>query len=165
MYSSKKPRSTLPSSGIRGGIRGWYKVVTVSFPTPGVHFCPPSTNCQHMNRPLSAIVGGFVGTAAMSVVLTILELEVRYGLGVFDAIARFVRVPGDPVLGFAIYVMVGTFGWPLLFLSLERYVPLSLDPAVAGTLLGTVLWFGFAVIGRGGLGGALLAVYLAATLV
>ncbi|MBX0288231.1 DUF6789 family protein [Haloarcula salinisoli] len=118
-----------------------------------------------MNRTTSAIVGGFVGTAAMSVVLTILEVEVRYGLGVFDAIARFVRVPGDPVLGFAIYVMVGTFGWPLLFLSLERYVPLSLDPAVAGTLLGTVLWLGFAVIGRGDLAGALLLVYLAATLV
>jgi len=118
-----------------------------------------------MNKPLSAVIGGFVGTAAMSVILTILELEVRYGLGVFDAIARFVRVPGDPVLGFAIYVMVGTFGWPLLFLSLERYVPLTLDPAAAGTLLGGALWLGFAVIGRGELGGALLVVYLAATLV
>ena len=118
-----------------------------------------------MNKPLSAVIGGFVGTAAMSVILTILELEVRYGLGVFDTIARFVRVPGDPVLGFAIYVLVGTFGWPLLFLSLERYVPLALDPAVAGTLLGTVLWLGFAVIGRGDLGGAVLLVYLAATLV
>lgn len=118
-----------------------------------------------MNRPVSAIVGGFVGTAAMSVVLTILEVEVRYGLGVFDAIARFVRVPGDPVLGFAIYVMVGTFGWPLLFLSLERYVPLALDPAAAGTLLGAILWLCFAVIGRGDLGGGVLVVYLAATLV
>ncbi|MDS0280672.1 DUF6789 family protein [Haloarcula onubensis] len=118
-----------------------------------------------MNRPFSAIVGGFVGTAAMSVVLTILEVEVRYGLGVFDAIARFVRVPGDPVLGFAIYVFVGTFGWPLLFCSLERYVPLTLDPAVAGTLLGTVLWLGFAIIGRGALDGVVLLVYLATTLV
>jgi len=117
-----------------------------------------------MNKPLSAILGGFVGTAAMSVVLTILELEVRYGLGVFDAIARFVRVPGDPVLGFAIYVLVGTFGWPLLFCSLERYVPLELDPAVAGALLGIVLWLAFAIIGRGDLGGVVLVVYLAATL-
>lgn len=117
-----------------------------------------------MNKPFSAIVGGVVGTAAMSVVLAIVEVETRHALGVFDAIARFVRAPGDPMLGFAIYALVGTFVWPLLFLSLERYVPLALDPAVAGMLMGAVLWLGFAIIGRGDITGMVLVIYVSFTL-
>lgn len=117
-----------------------------------------------MNRALSAILGGAVGTAVMSVVLAMIEVEARYAIGIFEAIARFVRVPGEPVLGFLIYVLVGTVAWPLLFLSLEQYVPLDLDPAVAGMLMGTVLWFGFAIIGRGDMTGPLLLVYLTFTL-
>lgn len=117
-----------------------------------------------MNRPLSAVVGGAVGTAVMSVVLAMIEVEARYAIGIFEAIARFVRVPGNPALGFVIYALAGTFAWPLLFLSLEQYVPLDLDPAVAGMLMGTVLWFAFAFIGRGDISGSLLLVYLPFTL-
>lgn len=117
-----------------------------------------------MNRALSAVLGGAVGTAVMSVVLAMIEVEARYAIGIFDAIARFARVPGEPALGFVIYALVGTVAWPLLFLSLEEYVPLDLDPAVAGMLMGTVLWFAFAIIGRGDMGGPLLLVYLTFTL-
>ena len=117
-----------------------------------------------MNRALSAVLGGVVGTAVMSVVLAMIEVEARYAIGIFEAIARFARVPGEPALGFLIYVLVGTLAWPLLFLSLEEYVPLDLDPAVAGMLMGTVLWFAFAIIGRGDMGGPLLLVYLSFTL-
>lgn len=117
-----------------------------------------------MNRALSAILGGVVGTAVMSVVLAMVEVEARYAIGIFEAIARFARVPGEPALGFLIYVLVGTLAWPLLFLSLEEYVPLDLDPAVAGMLMGTVLWIAFVVIGRGDMGGPLLLVYLSFTL-
>ena len=117
-----------------------------------------------MNRAFSAVLGGAVGTAVMSVVLAMIEVEARYAIGVFEAIARFARVPGEPALGFLIYVVVGTVVWPLLFLSLEAYVPLDLDPAVAGMLMGTVLWTAFAAIGRGDISGALLLVYLSFTL-
>lgn len=117
-----------------------------------------------MNRAVSAILGGAVGTAVMSVVLAMIEVEARYAIGIFEAIARFARVPGEPALGFLVYVLVGTVAWPLLFLGLEQYVPLELDPAVAGMLMGTVLWFAFAVIGRGDVGGPLLLVYLTFTL-
>lgn len=117
-----------------------------------------------MNRALGAVVGGAVGTTVMSVVLAMVEVEARYAIGVFDAIARFVRVPGNPALGFLIYALVGTLVWPLLFLSLESYVPLDLDPAVAGMVMGSVLWFPFAVVGRGDMAGPLLLVYLAFTL-
>ncbi|MDS0260761.1 hypothetical protein NDI56_15240 [Haloarcula sp. S1CR25-12] len=117
-----------------------------------------------MNKTLSAVLGGFVGTSAMSVILAIAEVEARYALGVFDAIARFVRVPGNPVLGFVIYALVGTAVWPLLFLSLERYVPLELDPAVAGMFMGVVLWLAFAVVGRGDSSGVALVIYVVFTL-
>jgi hypothetical protein len=117
-----------------------------------------------MNRPVSAIVGGAVGTAVMSVILVIIEVEARYAIGIFEAIARFMRVPAEPVLGFLIYALLGTVAWPLLFLSLEPYVPATLDPAVAGMGLGALLWVAFAVIGRGGMGPALLLLYLTFTL-
>lgn len=117
-----------------------------------------------MNKPLSAVLGGAVGTAVMSVVLAMVEVEARYALGIFDAIARFARVPGEPTLGFLVYVLVGVLVWPLLFLSLEQYVPLDLDPAVAGMLMGAVLWLAFAVIGRGDMSGPQLLVYLTFTL-
>lgn len=117
-----------------------------------------------MNKPLSAVLGGAVGTAIMSLVLAMIEIEARYAIGIFEAIARFMRVPDNPALGFVIYVLVGTFVWPLLFLSLEAYVPLDLDPAIAGMLMGTVLWIAFAIIGEEGIGGALLLVYLSFTL-
>jgi hypothetical protein len=116
-----------------------------------------------MKRVLSAILGGAVGTAVLSVVLAMLEVEARYAIDIFGAIARFVRVPGNPALGFAIYAFVGTVVWPLLFLSLERYVPLDLDPAIAGMLLGSVLWFAFAFIGKGEMNTGLLLVYLTFT--
>lgn len=117
-----------------------------------------------MNRALSAVLGGAVGTAVMSVVLAMIEVEARYAIGIFEAIARFARVPGEPALGFLVYALVGTVAWPLLFLSLKQYVPLGLDPAVAGMLMGTALWIAFAIIGRGDMGGPLLLVYLTFTL-
>lgn len=117
-----------------------------------------------MNRTASAIVAGGVGTAVMSVILVMIEVEARYAVGIFEAIARFARVPGEPFLGFLVYAAVGTVAWPLLFLSLEPYVPAQLDPAVAGMGLGTLLWVAFAVIGRGDAGGAVLLIYLTFTL-
>ncbi len=118
-----------------------------------------------MNRPASAIVGGLVGTAVMSMILAMVEVESRYAIGLFEAIARFARVPGNQFLGFVIFALVGTVAWPLLFLGLERYLVPDSDPAVRGILMGVILWIGFAIIGRGTIGGVLLIVYLAFSLV
>ncbi|WP_136715499.1 DUF6789 family protein [Halorientalis salina] len=117
-----------------------------------------------MNRPASAILGGAVGTTVMSVMLAIMEVEARGVMGLFDAIARFARVPGNQFLGFVVYAVVGVVVWPLLFLGLERYVGPERDSAVTGMGMGLLLWFGFAVIGRGEVGGVLLMVYLVFTL-
>jgi hypothetical protein len=117
-----------------------------------------------MNRPASAIAGGLVGTTVMSVMLAVMEVEARGAMGLFAAIARFVRVPGNQFLGFSLYALVGIVVWPLLFLGLEQYLAVESDPAVRGMLMGALLWLGFAVVGRGEIAGVLLAVYLVFTL-
>ncbi len=111
------------------------------------------------------MAGGLVGVTIMSVILAMIEVEARYVIGIFDAIARFARVPGEPAIGFVLYALVGIVVWPLLFLSLKPYVPLELDPAEAGMLFGAGLWVPFAVIGRGDMAGGLLLLYLSFTLV
>jgi hypothetical protein len=117
-----------------------------------------------MHRILSAFVAGLVATVVMSLALAIFEVESRFAIGIFAAIARFVRVPGNLVLGFVVYALAGIVAWPLLFVSLKPYVPLELDAAVAGMLLAVPLWAAFAVVGRGDVGGPLLFLYLAFTL-
>lgn len=117
-----------------------------------------------MNRPLSAIVGGGVGTTAMSVVLVLMEVQTRYVIGMFGVIARFVRLPEQLALGFALFFLVGTAIWPLVFISTERYLPLGPDPAVRGMAFALVLWIPFVVTGRGDLDGPVLVIYGAFTL-
>lgn len=117
-----------------------------------------------MDRVRGALAGGAAATAVMSLVLAIVEVEARYAIGIFEAIARFVRVPGNPFLGFVIYAAAGVVAWPLLFVSLKPYVPIDADPAVAGMALATLLWVAFATIGRGDIDGPLLLVYLTFTL-
>ena len=89
-----------------------------------------------MNRPASALVGGFVGTALMSLVLVLIEVQTRYILRIFYVIARFVRRPDDPFVGFLLFVLVGVAVWPLLFVAVLEYIPQGPDPAVKGMEIG-----------------------------
>ncbi|ELZ23192.1 hypothetical protein C475_16124 [Halosimplex carlsbadense 2-9-1] len=118
-----------------------------------------------MNRPVSAIAAGAVGTMVMSGALAIFEIQTRYAIGIFAAIARFVRVPDNLFAGFVVYALVGTVAWPLLFVSLKPYVPLDLDPAVAGMLFALPLWIAFAIVGRGDVTGAIVVLFVAFTLI
>lgn len=117
-----------------------------------------------MNRPAGVIAGGFVGTTAMSVVLVLMEVQTRSVIGLFGVIARFVRLPGRLALGFVLFFLAGTVVWPLVFLALERYLPRGPDPAVRGMVFASVLWVPFVVTGRGDLGGPVLVIYGALTL-
>lgn len=118
-----------------------------------------------MNRAVAAVAAGAVGTMVMSAALAIFEVQTRYAIGIFAAIARFVRVPDNLFAGFAVYVLVGTVAWPLLFVSLKPYVPLDLDPAVAGMLFALPLWIAFAIVGRGDVTGAIVVLFVAFTLI
>lgn len=118
-----------------------------------------------MNRPASAIGGGVIGTTLMSMIFVLMEVETRYAVGIFDAIARFARVPDHLYLGFVIFVFAGVVAWPLLFVAVEGYLPPGLDPAVRGMVLGAILWVPFVITARGDLVGPIVLVYAGISLI
>ncbi|WP_267644209.1 DUF6789 family protein [Haloarchaeobius amylolyticus] len=115
--------------------------------------------------PVAAIAGGLAGVTVMSVLFVVFEVQTRTQMELFQVVARFAGVPGRVYVGFALFVVAGTVAWPLLFVALETYVPLELDPAAAGMGFATVLWLAFVVTGRGSLTGAILLVYAVSTLI
>lgn len=117
-----------------------------------------------MNRFPSAIGGGIAATAAMSLVLLMVEVETRSVMEIFSVIARFIGTPGDPAVGFVLYALAGTIAWPLLFLALEPYLPRGPDPAARGVVFASILWIPFVITGRGDIGGPLLVFFGAYTL-
>ncbi|QLD89447.1 hypothetical protein HWV07_10560 [Natronomonas salina] len=117
-----------------------------------------------MNRISSAVAGGIAGTAVMTLMLLLLEVETRSAMDVFYVIALFVGTPEDPATGFALFVGAGIVAWPLLFIALEPYLPRGPDPAARGVVFAAVLWVPFVILGRGDIAGPLLIFYVAYTL-
>lgn len=101
----------------------------------------------------------------MSVLLLMFEVETRSQVGLFDAVARFVGVPGETFLGFVLFVLVGVFAWPLLFMALEDHIPWPQEHAARGVLFACTLWLLFVYLGKGSISGPLLVVYIGFTLV
>ncbi|MFC7154250.1 DUF6789 family protein [Halomarina halobia] len=114
--------------------------------------------------------GGFVGTALMTVVLLVAQ-----GVGAFDTasfadIARLINLQAvlDPGLlvavGYLIFLAGGMTAWPLLYASVERYLP-GKTMARRGVSFGTVLWTGFVLAFYTGQTGDALYLYAGLTLV
>lgn len=118
-----------------------------------------------MDRVPSVIAGGIAGTAALSLLLLLLEVQTREQIQTFEVIARFVGVPGQYVVGFAIFVAAGVVAWPLVFIAVEGYLPFGPDPAARGVALALALWVAFALTGRGDIEGPLLIIFAGYTLV
>ncbi|MFC5971339.1 DUF6789 family protein [Halomarina salina] len=118
-----------------------------------------------MDRVPSVIAGGVAGTAVLSLLLILLEVQTREQILVFDVIARFVGVPGQQTVGFVIFLIAGIVAWPLVFLAIEDYIPGGPDPAARGVVLSIPLWIAFDIAGRGDIAGPLLLVYIALTFV
>lgn len=116
-----------------------------------------------MNRPLAAIGGGLVGTVALSLLLLLFEVETRSRIRMFDAVARFVGVPGNTSVGFLLFVVAGVVAWPLLFAVVQPSLPGD-DPALQGMGLGILLWIAFVLLGRGDLSGPIILAFAGLTL-
>jgi len=116
-----------------------------------------------MNRIIGGVLGGATGIAVMSVIFLMLEVETREQVQAFDAVARYVGMPGSTTIGFVIFAVVGTFIWPLLFVAIEPYLLFD-DAPSNGMTLGAVLWIAFFILGRGDLAGPLLVVFAGFTL-
>lgn len=117
-----------------------------------------------MNRAVSAIAGGVAATAVFSLLLLLLEAQTRSAVFIFDAVARFVGVPGSPAVGFVLFALAGAVAWPLLFVALEEYIPRGPDPAARGVVFASVLWVAFVGANRSDVSGPVLLIYLPFTL-
>lgn len=116
-----------------------------------------------MNRPLRAIAGGVVGTAVLSMLLLLLEVETRNALVVFEAVARFVGVPGRRGVGFVLFVLAGSVAWPLLFAALHTWLGEG-DAVPRGMAFAALLWVVFVIVGGSGIEGAVLIIFAGFTL-
>jgi hypothetical protein len=117
-----------------------------------------------MKRPLAAVGGGIAGTAALTLLLLLFEVETRSRIGMFEVVARFVGVPGNASVGFLLFVAAGTLAWPLVFVAVEQSLPGD-DPAMKGMGLGVLLWVAFVLLGRGDLSGPIVIAFAGLTLV
>lgn len=108
-----------------------------------------------MSRFSDALGAGIAGTAVLSLLLLLLEVETRSAIGIFDAIARFARFPDDVGVGVAIFVAAGIVAWPLLFLAVEGWIPLD-DVATRGMAFAVPLWFAFVIVSGGVDSGAVI---------
>ena len=80
-----------------------------------------------MNRIAGGILGGATGISVMSLLFLMLEVETREQIRAFDAVARYVGMPGNTAVGFLTFAFVGTVIWPLLFVAIEPSLPFD-DP-------------------------------------
>ena len=114
--------------------------------------------------------GGFVGTAMMTVVFLVAQALDAFNFEAFADIAALVGL--DAVLGpgwlvaagYFIFLGGGMTTWPLLFASVERYLPGSRLP-FRGVSFGFVLWTGFVIAFYTDQSGTTLYVYAVLTLV
>lgn len=111
--------------------------------------------------------GGLVGTALMTVVLLVAEQFDAFSRESFADLTALVGLEGwvpEITFGFLLFLAGGMLPWPLLFASLEQYLPGHRMP-IAGLFFGTALWTGFVFAFYEGFAGTTLGLYLALTLV
>jgi cytochrome c oxidase subunit 1 len=96
-----------------------------------------------------ALGGAIAGGAGSAVLLCILYVASRRGFFDIDAFGSFagfvfLDAVAPPVLaGVGLFLFIGMVVWPLLFLSIESYLPGRNFPQ-RGMTFGVVLWTGFA---------------------
>lgn len=121
-----------------------------------------------MNRFLRAIGAGAAATTVMMLVFLFSQVQTRSQLGAPEAIARFVGLPDQHVVGFIVFAAAGVLVWPIVFVFARRLLvelPGGNDAAVQGMLFGLVLWVAFLVLGTGQLTWPFVLLYLFFTLV
>ena len=111
--------------------------------------------------------GGLAGTALMTVVFFVAESFGAFSRGSFaslGALAGLDSLLPAATAGFVLFLLGGMVPWPLLFASLEAYLPGRRRP-VRGIFFGTALWTGFAPAFYDGYTGLALVLYIGLTLV
>lgn len=121
-----------------------------------------------MNRFLRAITAGVAATTILSLIFLFSQVQTRSQLGAPEAIARFVGMPDQHVVGFLIFAAAGIFVWPVVFVFAQgalAQLPGGNDVAMRGMIFGLLLWVAFLVLGTGELTWPFIILYLFFTLV
>jgi hypothetical protein len=118
-----------------------------------------------MNRALRAVGGGVVGTIILGFLLLVLDTQARDAVSVPSVIARFVGIPGRPILAITLFAAVTLVVWPLLFVAVERYLPHGPDPASRGVVFAAIIGIVFVFVARGDISGPVLVVYVGLSLI
>jgi len=98
-----------------------------------------------MRDELSVVVGGVFGTAAFVTVFAIAEVLSAFTLRSFDRLAELAGTPGEPIVGFVLFVAVGVVAWPFAYLSLDAYLP-GPSRVLRGVAFSLPLWVGYVVV-------------------
>jgi hypothetical protein len=90
-----------------------------------------------------AILGGFVGTLALTFV--IYQVAPMMGMGKMDIAGKFGQMFGNWTMGMVMHFVNGTIIFPLIYaFLLYRFLPGP--PAVKGLVWGVILWLGLQLV-------------------
>lgn len=98
-----------------------------------------------MRDEVSVVGGGVFGTAALVTVFAIAEVLSSFTLRSFDRLDELAGTPGEPPVGFVLFVAVGAVAWSLAFLSLAIYLPGRTRVARAVVFV-LPLWIGYVIV-------------------
>lgn len=113
------------------------------------------------------IIGAVAGAAGTVMLSAVLFVALNLGLfesSAFGGLARLVGLGGSDLIGYLIFFGGGMTTWPLLFVSLQEYLPGS-TLAFRGVSFATITWTGFIGAFYTGQSGLVLAGYVVVSLV
>jgi hypothetical protein len=91
-----------------------------------------------------AIVGGFVGTLALT--FMIYQVAPMMGMGKMDIADQLGQIFGSWTMGMVVHFIIGTVVYSLIY-ALLAYHFLPGPPVVKGMVWGVVLWLGLQLVG------------------
>jgi len=98
-----------------------------------------------MRDEVSAVLGGAVATAGIVVVLLVGGASAGYQFQQFAVLATYVLARPDTAAGLELFVVLGTFAWPFVYLAFRAYLPGRSD-VVRGVAFGVALWVGDVIV-------------------
>lgn len=109
-------------------------------------------------------VAGAAGTVMLSAVLFVALNLGAFDSSAFGGLAELVGLDANALVGYLIFFAGGMTTWPLLFVSLQEYLPGG-TLALRGAVFATVTWTGFLGAFYTGQSGLALAGYVVFSLV
>lgn len=109
-------------------------------------------------------VAGAAGSVMLSAVLFVAMQLSAFDSQAFAGLAALIGLEGNVLAGYVLFFGGGMTTWPLLFVSLQKYLP-GWTMALRGVSFATITWTGFVLAFHTGESGLQLALYVVFTLV